>query len=172
MRFEYKLVCVYFCQFTYSIPFSKNIIAIKLTDVLRIPLIIAAQVLSSTEKLIWVIVDQCIGFFYSSWKEEVIDSRSLQSGPPNDVMLQSQLKPSHCCRHTPWLEQESSWQVVLGPEETDDRVEREREKQTDREKKRRVYKLTGPLQHKIQTSERLLLQMKQPHRTVPSAHSP
>lgn len=30
-------------------------------------------------------------------------------------MLQSQLKPSHCCRHTPWLAHESSWQVVLGP---------------------------------------------------------
>lgn len=33
------------------------------------------------------------------------------------VMLQSQLKPSHCCRHTPWLAHESSWQVVLGPED-------------------------------------------------------
>ena len=43
-------------------------------------------------------------------------SRSLQSGPLKEVMLQSQLKPSHCCKHTPWLEHESSWQVVLGPE--------------------------------------------------------
>lgn len=42
--------------------------------------------------------------------------RSLQSGPLKEVMLQSQLKPSHCCKHTPWLEHESSWQVVLGPE--------------------------------------------------------
>lgn len=44
---------------------------------------------------------------------------SLHSGPPNVVMLQSQLKPSHCCRHTPWLAHESSWQVVLGPEHGD-----------------------------------------------------
>lgn len=43
----------------------------------------------------------------------------MHSGPPNVVMLQSQLKPSHCCRHTPWLAHESSWQVVLGPEQGD-----------------------------------------------------
>lgn len=30
-------------------------------------------------------------------------------------MVQSQVKPSHCCRHTPWLAQDSSVQVVLGP---------------------------------------------------------
>lgn len=40
---------------------------------------------------------------------------SLHSGPPNVVMLQSQLKPSHCWRQTPWLAHESSWHVVLGP---------------------------------------------------------
>ena len=39
----------------------------------------------------------------------------MQSGPLKEVILQSQLKPSHCCKHTPWLEHESSWQVVLGP---------------------------------------------------------
>lgn len=44
-------------------------------------------------------------------------SPSLHSGPAYEVMLQSQLKPSHCCKQTPWLEQESSWQVVLGPGE-------------------------------------------------------
>lgn len=140
-------MCVYFSNFTYSIPFSKNISHQTGWCFFRIQQIIVAKVLSSTDKPIWVVLDQCIGFFYSSWKaRELIDSRSLQSGPPNDVMLQSQLNPSHCCRHTPWLEQESSWQVVLGPEETDDRVERE--KQTDRKKKRRVYKFTSPLQHK------------------------
>lgn len=42
---------------------------------------------------------------------------SLHRGPPKVVMLQSQVKPSHCCRHTPWLAHESSWQVVLGPED-------------------------------------------------------
>lgn len=42
---------------------------------------------------------------------------SLHRGPPKVVMLQSQLKPSHCCRQTPWLAHESSWQVVLGPED-------------------------------------------------------
>lgn len=30
-------------------------------------------------------------------------------------MVQSQVKPSHCCRQTPWLAQDSSVQVVLGP---------------------------------------------------------
>lgn len=30
--------------------------------------------------------------------------------------MQSQVKPSHCCRQTPWLAQDSSVQVVLGPE--------------------------------------------------------
>lgn len=29
--------------------------------------------------------------------------------------MQSQVKPSHCCRQTPWLAQDSSVQVVLGP---------------------------------------------------------
>lgn len=43
------------------------------------------------------------------------DSPSLHSGPAYDVMLQSQVKPSHCCKQTPWFEQESSWHVVLGP---------------------------------------------------------
>ena len=45
-------------------------------------------------------------------------SPSLHSGPAYEVMLQSQVKPPHCCRHTPWLEQESSWHVVLGPAAT------------------------------------------------------
>lgn len=31
--------------------------------------------------------------------------------------MQSQVKPSHCCKQTPWLAQDSSVQVVLGPEE-------------------------------------------------------
>lgn len=30
-------------------------------------------------------------------------------------MVQSQVKPSHCCKQTPWLAQDSSVQVVLGP---------------------------------------------------------
>lgn len=30
-------------------------------------------------------------------------------------MEQSQVKPSNCWMHKPMLEQESSWQVVLGP---------------------------------------------------------
>ena len=29
--------------------------------------------------------------------------------------MQSQVKPSHCCKQTPWLAQDSSVQVVLGP---------------------------------------------------------
>lgn len=33
-------------------------------------------------------------------------------------MVQSQVKPSHCCRQTPWLAQDSSVQVVLGPRES------------------------------------------------------
>lgn len=43
--------------------------------------------------------------------------RSLHNGPLKEVMLQSQLNPSHCWRHTPWFAQESSWHVVLGPGE-------------------------------------------------------
>lgn len=43
--------------------------------------------------------------------------RSLHNGPLKEVMLQSQLNPSHCCKHTPWFAQESSWHVVLGPNE-------------------------------------------------------
>lgn len=49
------------------------------------------------------------------WRIEKQVLPSLHSGPPNVVMLQSQLKPSHCWRHTPWLAHESSWHVVLGP---------------------------------------------------------
>jgi hypothetical protein len=41
--------------------------------------------------------------------------RSLHWFPEYDVMEQSQVKPSHCCMQTPWLAHESSWQVVLGP---------------------------------------------------------
>lgn len=43
--------------------------------------------------------------------------RSLHNGPLKEVMLQSQLNPSHCCKHTPWFAHESSWHVVLGPDE-------------------------------------------------------
>lgn len=53
---------------------------------------------------------------YSDFLKKRVSLPSLQSGPPKVVMLQSQLKPSHCWRHTPWLAHESSWHVVLGPE--------------------------------------------------------
>lgn len=50
---------------------------------------------------------------------------SLHRGPPYVVMLQSQVKPSHCWRQTPWFAQESSWQVVLGPTGTPSASERD-----------------------------------------------
>lgn len=42
-------------------------------------------------------------------------------------MEQSQVNPSHCCMQTPWFAQESSWQVVLGPSNSQEERERRRE---------------------------------------------
>lgn len=49
--------------------------------------------------------------------QSLMYSRSLHSVPLKEVILQSQLKPSHCCKQTPWFAHESSWHVVLGPNE-------------------------------------------------------
>lgn len=59
----------------------------------------------------------CLGCLRCSEGHFFMYLRSLHNGPLKEVMLQSQLNPSHCCKHTPWFAQESSWHVVLGPNE-------------------------------------------------------
>ena len=54
-------------------------------------------------------------------------------------MEQSQVKPSHCCIQTPWLAHESSWQVVLGPSNS--------EEQERRKKERELFKLINQSHH-------------------------
>lgn len=54
--------------------------------------------------------------------------RSLHWFPEYEVIEQSQVKPSHCCIQTPWLAHESSWQVVLGPSNSEESERRKKEK--------------------------------------------
>lgn len=54
-------------------------------------------------------------------------------------MLQSQVKPSHCCKHTPWLEHESSWHVVLGPANKLKNVKIEKKKLGGERKKQQMH---------------------------------